>query len=251
MDNIPNLIHYKIFEPYKNLFAFTTTKQTLTSTNPRFTGDSNEIFSLNRKMLAEKIGIDQAQLVFPRQTHTDCVSAVSEIPENEITETDALVTTLNNICICVQTADCVPILLHEPTKKVIAVVHAGWRGTVKKILANTIQKMIVDYEASPHEIIAAIGPSIGPEIYEVGNEVVQSVKHAFPEYSELLKKKASGKFHFNLWEANRRILMKNNVLPKNIETLEECSFELNQKYFSARKEGVETGRMVSGIMLKF
>jgi hypothetical protein len=109
--------------------------------------------------------------------------------------------------------------------------------------------MILHYHVSPDKIVAAIGPSIGPKIYEVGDEVVQAVKTAFSEHSKLLDKKVSGRFHFNLWEANRQILLNNGVLTDNIEILEECSFELNHKYFSARKEGVQTGRMVSGIMM--
>jgi polyphenol oxidase len=79
------------------------------------------------------LGIQSAQLVFPRQTHTNYVVKSSEFPENEIKETDALVTNQPGICLCVQTADCVPILLFDPVEKVISAVHAGWRGTVKKL----------------------------------------------------------------------------------------------------------------------
>jgi polyphenol oxidase len=182
--------------------------------NPRFTGDSPEIFTNNRILLAEKLMIKPDQLVFPRQTHTNCVAEISDIPESEIKETDALVTNKSGICLCVQTADCVPILLYDPINNVIAAVHAGWRGTVKKITEIAVQKMVQKYNSFPQNIVAAIGPSICPEIYEVGNEVVEEVKKSIPNADILLHKNSSGKFHVNLWEANRQILLENGLHEK-------------------------------------
>ena len=248
MDNTQNFIRYKIFEPFKNIVAFTTTKQTLFESKSRFTGDSPDIFENSRKQLAKKLNVNANQLVFPRQTHTNCVAEISEIPESEIKEMDALITIKPEICICVQTADCVPILLFDPIKNVIAAVHAGWRGTVKKIIEVTLQKMISDHDSTAKNILAAIGPSIGPDFYEVGDEVIREAKKSIPNAEKTLHKNSSDKFHFNLWEANRQILLANGVLYQNIEILGECSFQNNEKYFSARKEGIDTGRMVSGIM---
>jgi hypothetical protein len=244
-----DLIYYKIFSGFENVIAFTSTKQTFDTLNPRFTGDSPEIFTNNRILLAEKLMIKPDQLVFPRQTHTNCVSEISDIPACEIKETDALVTNKSGICLCVQTADCVPILLYDPLNNVIAAVHAGWRGTVKKIAEIAVQKMVQKYNSSPENIVAAIGPSICPDIYEVGNEVVEEVKKSIPNADILLHKNSSGKFHVNLWEANRQILVENGLHKKNIEILGECSFTHDNKYFSARKDGLDTGRMVSGIMI--
>ena len=249
MNKNQGLIYYKIFRGFENVLAFTSTKQTFETKNPRFTGDSSEIFKQNRILLAEKLMIKPDQLVFPRQTHTNCVFEVSDIPETEIKETDALVTNKKGICLCVQTADCVPILLFDPVKNVIAAVHAGWRGTVNKIAEIAVQRMVQDYGSSPKNIIAAIGPSISPEIYEVGNEVVEEVRLSIPNAAISLHKNSSGKFHLNLWEANRQVLLQTGLQIKNIEILGECSFSESEKYYSARKEGVETGRMVSGIIL--
>ena len=249
MDKNSPLIQYKIFEAYKYLQAFTTTKQSLNAVNPRFTGDSSEIFDNSRNLLAAKLGIKSNQLIFPRQTHTNCVAGILEMPTKEIKETDALVTNKPGICLCVQTADCVPILLFDPAENVIAVVHAGWRGTVSKIVEVVVLKMMSDYQSSPENILAAIGPSISPEIYEVGDEVVNSVRESIPNSEITLRKNSSDKFHLDLWEANRQILVETGVLSKNIEILGECSFQNSNKYFSARKEGIDTGRMVSGVML--
>jgi polyphenol oxidase len=243
------LIYYKVFSGFENVVAFTSTKQTFDILNPRFTGDSADIFEYNRVLLAEKLMIKPEQLVFPRQTHTNCVAEISNIPENEIKETDALVTNQTGICLCVQTADCVPILLFDPMNNVIAAVHAGWRGTVKKIAEIAVQKMVMKYNSSPGNIVAAIGPSISADIYEVGNEVAEEVKKSIPNAEIVLHKNSLGKYHFNLWEANRQILLENGLKEKNIEILGECSFTESSKYFSARKEGIATGRMVSGIMI--
>ena len=249
MDKNNSLIQYKIFESFKNLLAFTTTKQTINEVNSRFTGDTLEIFESSRKNLAAKLGTTVNQFVFPRQTHTNCVAEISEIPSSEIKDTDALITNQSGICLCVQTADCVPILLFDPVKNVVAVVHAGWRGTVSKIVEVVVLKMMSDYKSSSENILAAIGPSISPEIYEVGDEVVNSVRESIPNSEIMLRKNSSSKFHFDLWEANRQLLLSIGILPKNIEILGECSFQNSNKYFSARKEGIDTGRMVSGVML--
>lgn len=244
-----DIIYYKIFRGFENVVAFTTTKQTFETKNPRFTGDSPDVFERNRILLAEKLMLKPEQLVFPRQTHTNCVAEISDIPSSEIKETDALVTNKTGICLCVQTADCVPILLFDPIKNVIGAVHAGWRGTVKKIAEIAVQKMVQNYGASPENIIAAIGPSISPDIYEVGDEVVEEVKKSIPNAETVLHQNSSGKFQLNLWEANRQVLLENGLQSKNIEILGECSFIETEKFYSARKEGIETGRMVSGIVI--
>ncbi len=243
------LIYYSIFAGFENVVAFTTTKQTFNRNNPRFTGDLPSIFENNRILLADKLMIKPDQLVFPRQTHSNCVAEISGIPDDEIRETDALVTNKRGICLCIQTADCVPILLFDPENNAIAAVHAGWRGTVKRISEKAILEMAQKYGSKPENIIAAIGPSISPDIYEVGDEVVQEVKKSVPNSHLLLHRKNSGKHHFNLWEANRQILMATGLHPAKIEILGECSFSETEKYYSARKEGLETGRMVSGIMI--
>ncbi len=249
MDKENGLNHYSIFLPYKNLLAFTTTKQMLEKEAPRFTGDSPEIFIENRDQLAKLLELKTSQLIFPRQTHTSCVAEILHVPKTEIKETDALVTNQVGICLCIQTADCVPILLFDPVKNVISAIHAGWRGTVKRIAGVAVLKMQKNYGSSPENILALIGPSIGPSIYEVGDEVVSEVKKNIPQAYKTLHKNSKGNFHFNLWEANRQVLLSFGLKAQNIEISGECSFTKNGKYFSARRDGVATGRMVSGIML--
>jgi len=243
------LTSYPIFSSYHNLIAFSSTKQTFQYQAPRFTGGVPDVFMENRKKLANILNINVSQLIFPQQTHSNCVVELHETPKNEITETDALITQQSGICLCIQTADCVPILLFDPLGKVIAAVHAGWRGTVKKIAETAVQKMIARFGTSPENILAAFGPSISPDVYEVGNEVVEEVLKNIPQAEKTLHENKNGKSNFNLWEANRQILLNCGLSGKNIEISRECSFTLSEKYFSARRDGANTGRMVSGIML--
>ena len=250
MDN-KNITTYRLFNGFTNLLAFTTTKQSIAERTPRYTGDSPTQFLNSRKQLAKELGLAPEQLLFPRQTHTNNVVEVRNIPISEIDNTDALITNLPGICICIQTADCVPVLLFDPVKKVVAAVHAGWRGTVKKIVAETISKMGANYQTESKNIVATIGVSIGPKIYEVGDEVINAVRKTVPNAEKTVHLNRSGKYHFNLWEANRQILIESGVNPENIETTGECSFEKSDKYFSARRNGIDTGRMATGIMLKY
>jgi YfiH family protein len=244
-----SLISYRLFEQLGNVIAFTTTRSTFTENDvPRFTGNPSKKTDENREKLAEVLKIKSGQLVFPRQTHSSYVAKIYGLPEEELEETDALITNQPGICLCVQTADCVPILLYDPKQKAVAAVHAGWRGTVKKIAGETIEKMKISYHSHPEDILAAVGPSIGPDVYEVGDEVVKAVRKNIPGSEKTLHKSNSGKFHLNLWEANRQILLECGLIPENIETLGECTFQRREKYYSARREGIETGRLVSGIM---
>ncbi len=243
-------LRYRLFADFKELEAFTTIKQSLPLVNPRFTGDLQEIYSESRRLLANKLNIETDCLIFPRQEHTNCVAKIEKQHNSEIKATDALITAKKGLCLCVQTADCVPILLFEPERKVIAAVHAGWRGTVKQIVRNVVEQMVADYGAGRSKILAAIGPSIGPGVYEVGHEVVEQVYASIPNAQEVLIHQPSGKYNLNLWEANKQLLLESGVLFSNVEMAGECTYSLSNRYFSARRDGVATGRMVSGIMLK-
>ncbi len=105
------------------------------------------------------------------------------------------------------------------------------------------------YQSNPKDILAVIGPSISPDIYEVGQEVVDSVRKEIPEPEKTLHVNVNGKYHFNLWEANLHLLGSAIISNRNIEIIGECSFTKSNSYFSARRDGTNTGRMVSGIML--
>ncbi len=245
-----SIISYPLFKGFHQVKAFTTVKQTITGdASPRFTGMPELSTEQNRKKLAGVLSIEAGQFVFPGQTHTNSVECLEEIPSGELKDTDALVTSQPGICLCVQTADCVPILMFDPVNNTVGAVHAGWRGTVGLIAGKVVFVLKHCFSSDPKNIKAVIGPSIGPEKYEVGNEVVEAVMKCIPNPEHSLELYPSGKYHFNLWEANRQVLLNSGIPEENIEISGYCTYTEEETFFSARRESIETGRLVSGIML--
>jgi YfiH family protein len=214
-------------------------------------GDTPENVQENRHRLALSLGITAAQLYFPAQTHSVHVKRVNPdtIPDS-LTDTDALISDVRGLCICVMSADCVPILLYDPEKKAVGAVHAGWRGTVGKILTATVHAMQEAFGTNPEHIKAGIGPSICPEVYEVGEEVLEAALQAFGRKENLItNENGHGKGYFNLWEANRIQLTSLGVPDKAIEVAGICTYRQSHQFFSARKSGNRAGRFAAGIML--
>jgi len=247
-----SVFKFESFREYKDIAHFVTTREGWVSgSNPRFTGDQESDYAAFRNELAASCNWDSDQFVFPRQTHSDhVVLATSSNKTTTISDTDALITNEPGLFVCVQTADCVPILLFDPKQKVVAAIHAGWRGTVSKISGKTIQLMTEKFGCQPSDIIAGIGPSIHIHAYEVGPEVVESVQSKFINSPALLKPSLTeGKAYFDLWEANKTVLIESGIPEENIEVMGLCSFEHSDLFYSARRDGLDTGRMVSGIRL--
>jgi YfiH family protein len=214
-------------------------------------GDTPLNVQENRSRLALSLGITPTQLFFPAQTHSIHVKRVeSGTSADSLTDTDALISNSPGLCICVMSADCVPILMYDPVSKAVAAVHAGWRGTVGKILTSTVKAMQAAFGTHPRDIIAGIGPSICPEVYEVGEEVVQAALAAFGTKQGLITKEdGQGKGYFNLWEANRLQLLDLGVAADSIEVAGICTYRQSHQFFSARKSGNRAGRFAAGIML--
>jgi polyphenol oxidase len=202
----------------------------------------------NRHLLAEALGIQDARLYFPSQVHkTRIVHVTPDTSKEELKETDALVTAERGICIAVMSADCVPILLADTRNKAIGAVHSGWRGTVARILEKTLQEMHAKFGTTGDGLLAAIGPSVSQESYEVGDEVVQAVYDAFGNENELVVLQANRKAKLDLWKANELQLLEFGVAPSRIEISNLCTVKNNHNFFSARKG--DAGRFAAGIML--
>ena len=247
-----SVFKFESFRKYKDITHFITTKEGWVSGNkPRFTGDQESDYSVFRKELAVSGDWDTNQFVFPRQTHSDrIVIATSETNTASIEDTDALITNESGLFVCVQTAYCVPVFLFYPQKKVVAAIHAGWKGTVSRIVQKTVQKMGEKFGCKSSDIVAGIGPSIHMHVYEIGPEVVDAVNTSFSNSAALLKPSLNeGRAYFDLWEANRTILIESGIPEENIEVMGLCSFEHAGLFYSARRDGTDTGRMVSGIKL--
>lgn len=246
-----SVFKFEGFKKYKNIAHFVTTKEGWVSGDkPRFTGDRETDYIEFRKELALSCQWDARRYIFARQTHSNHVAVVTSQNLTTISDTDALITNEPGVFVCVQTADCVPVLLFDPQQKVVAAIHAGWRGTVFKIAQKTVQRMTETFGCDPVNIIAGIGPSIHMHAYEVGREVVEAVEASFSNSPALLKPSLNeGKAYFDLWEANQTVLIESGIREENIEVMGLCSFEQAELFYSARREGVDTGRMVSGIRL--
>jgi YfiH family protein len=247
-----SVFKFESFKKYKDIAHFVTTREGwVTGQKPRFTGDQESEYAGFRQELAVSSESTTDRFIFPRQTHSDHVAvASSSVETTTIADTDALITNEPGLFVCVQTADCVPILIFDPVKKVVASVHAGWRGTVSKIALKTIRQMIAQFGSDPKDIVAGIGPSIHVHAYEVGPEVVKEVQKNFVHSTALLKPSlVEGKAYFDLWEANKMVLQESGIPEENIELMGLCSFEHVDLFYSARRDGLDTGRMVSAISL--
>lgn len=211
-----------------------------------YTGDDPEHVAASRLAYADALGIDVERMWFPRQVHGSDVLVVDSSMDSGA-EADAVVTDERNLLIGVSTADCVPILLYDPQKEVVAATHAGWRGTIANIAGKTVMRMCEVFSSDSSDILAMIGPSISPEAFEVGPEV----SNVFVETGfESCVLNGYAKPHVDLWSVNEQQLVKQGVLPKNIDKNTMCTFFNHEILFSARRLGIKSGRIVSAIMLR-
>ena len=197
-------------------------------------------------------------VVQAHQVH-GCEVAIIDRPgitREELEGYDALVTNIPGVAIGVRTADCIPILLYDPVRRAVAAVHAGWRGTLAKILRKTIFTMCREYGTQATDLRAVIGPGICKECFQVGEEVAVPFRTAGFPMDDIYSwngAKVEGELktghHIDLPEANRRILLEEGANPGNIRVSGLCTYETLSLY-SARREGPDCGRNISAIMLR-
>ncbi len=257
-----SLLKFKNLGHIPNLVHFITTRSGGVSLPPYnslnlglSTADNPDHVHVNRELLAGETGIAREHFLYASQIHSGDVKIIdsdaitSGILSNN-PRTDATITAVPGTCLMVMVADCVPILLFDPVKKVSAVIHAGWRGTVHSITSNTIHAMTEHFGCDPADILAGIGPSIGPCCYEVGEDVKEFVTQSFgTTKGYLVQKEPSAKPHFDLWYANYKQLTDNGVKPGNIEVSELCTKCHSDIFFSSRASGGITGRFAAGIFM--
>lgn len=264
--NYKNLLQFKIFDKYPHIVNFSTTrigggsKGEFASFNlGNFSDDDPVQIYKNRTTLARYFFMDVDKFITPHQTHSNRVvlidQALLESPKYEQIETlyscDALITRQTDIFLCATTADCTPILLFDPVTNSTAAIHAGWRGTVARIVENAVKAMVDNFGTNPSDIIAAIGPSIGVENYEVGKEVINEFKkNKFILNSKTARKYPHSKKTFlDVGEINREELIRLGVKKNNIEKTRYNTFKNARLFFSARRQSVHCGRMLTGIMI--
>lgn len=174
----------------------------------------------------------------------------------QIEGVDALITNSREVALMTYHADCPSIFLLDPIRKAIGLAHAGWRGTVLEIAAKTAQKMNERYGSRPEDLLAGIGPSIGPCCFEVGEDVAGIFEAMFPEYAnDIVHPKTEGqtgddgKWTVDLWEANRRILLDAGLREENITVTDLCTKCREEYFYSHRRQGNARGTMAAFIEL--
>jgi polyphenol oxidase len=236
--------------------------------------DERERVSANRKKFLVAVGAGKMPLVTLRQFHSDVVHLAAE-PSAEAPNADALITNVPGLLLGVQTADCVPILLADTKRRVVAAIHAGWRGTLARIAVKTLGRMRMEFGTRSGDLVAALGPAIGGSCYEVGAEVAQAFAMQFPPAADWFdgpfEQLAHGeeplwlpwltmmppghvppppRVQLDLHAANRWQLFDAGVPEKQIDVSDLCTACRTDLLFSYRREGAKTGRMMAVIGIK-
>lgn len=210
-------------------------------------GDLHENVVENRRRIFSVLERHPQSIFDVWQIHSNRVVFVNGprgVGEKHI-QADAILTKSSHVSLFMQFADCVPIMVYDPEQKIIGTIHAGWQGTVKRIIQETINYMVEKMNSNPANILAGIGPSIGPDHYEVGNNVLEMVDSNLKEFKNEVVSQKNGKFYFNLWEANRLLLQQCGV--RQIEVSNLCTACNLGEWYSYRLEGQKSGRF--GILL--
>lgn len=209
----------------------------------RTRGDCPETIQKNYDTIAKQMGFDTDKLRLTSQVHGDVVLKVAEgygLFNQPNIDCDALITDVAGISLVVYTADCVPILLCDPQRRCIAAIHAGWRGTSVNIVHKTIDRLYQEYGSSPENIVAAIGPAIGRCCYEVGEEVVSALSGLYPQAGDTMSRTDS-KWHADLKDMNRALMVQAGVLPQNISVDGHCTRCNPELFWSHRRHGDRRG----------
>lgn len=205
-------------------------------------GDSRANVIENRKRIFDVMDRKVESIFDVWQVHgTEVICPDHPRPLNDPhQQADIILTDKPEITLFMRFADCVPIFLYDPRKNVIGIVHAGWQGTVKKAVNVAVQKMKINFGCVAQDIQAGIGPSIGPDHYEVGEEVIHKARNTFKNEIDDVLINLDGKIHFDLWKANRINLEREGV--GSIETAEICTACGTENWYSHRAENGKTGR---------
>lgn len=206
-------------------------------------GDSAGNVRRNHELMYTALGVDREKVVSTWQVHgVEVVYAGAPIKNRRwAAPADALITDQPGLALVMRYADCTPVVAYDPAKGVVGIAHAGWRGTVDGMASRLIQAMVLAFDCRPSDLLAGIGPSIGPDRYQVGEEVVAAVQARFGTTDGLIKRdSADGTAYFNLWEANRRDLLSAGV--EQTEVMGICTATRTDEFFSHRAERGKTGR---------
>jgi hypothetical protein len=253
-ENLP-FYQFEILSRVEGIGHIVTTRSGGVSPPPRDSlnlsfgnGDKKAHIQKNLEVLSRAIGIASNHIITANQVHGSRVKVVSHLDNDGPDDSDALITAATGICVMVLTADCVPILLCDPARRVVGAVHAGWKGTLEGIAQKAVDVFVQNFGAQPQDMMAGIGPSIGPCCFEVGPEVEARFIETWGTW-DLRRGKKEGKNHIDLWNANARQLIHAGIPESQIEIANLCTCHNVDTFFSYRSEGATTGRFGTGIYL--
>lgn len=217
-------------------------------------GDKEEAVRENFRRMAHVLGVEPGDMVCSKQTHTTNVRVVTEEDRGkgitkslDYTDVDGLITNVPGLCLVTFYADCVPLFFVDPVHRAIGLSHSGWRGTVGKIGKVTVEMMQKEYGTNPKDVIAAVGPSICQDCYEVSEDVILEFQKAFEEkyWEKLFYKKKNGKYQLNLWEANHIIFLEAGIKEDHISVPGICTCCNPEFLFSHRASHGRRGNLAA------
>ena len=255
------VLHFYDFGP--EVKAFSTTRQGGCSEGNygqfninRYCGDSPEHIAQNRQALCQLLDIDDRHLLMPHQVHltevatidADFLRLTADERQQRLEGVDAIMTDMSGVCVGVSTADCIPVLLYDAEKHAVCAIHAGWRGTVARIVEKAVKAMTATYGTNPSNLVAQIGPGISLDSFEVGDEVYDAFAQAGFNMQSISERRE--KWHINLPLCNKLQLMAMGVKPEQICMSDICTYKSHDTFFSARRLGINSGRIFTAILMK-
>lgn len=259
-----NLLTYSNLNRFtEDILHFSSTRQGGVSSGEydslnlgNFSDESRENIIHNRQLLCDALNIPFNRLIGAHQVHGNSVKLVDNslldledsVRKASLEGFDALICQTPGICISATTADCVPILLFDPITRSIAAIHSGWRSTLNNIVGCTIDALKQNFGVKPTDLVAAVGPCISGAVYEVGCELESQFHINGFDTHQFFIQKNEDKFLFNIRLAVQKQLETAGV--SDIEVSPHCTFSEPDLFFSARRQGIHSGRMLSGICLK-
>jgi YfiH family protein len=205
-------------------------------------GDTQTDVRENHRRMYDTLKVDGSRACTVWQVHSaDTVVVKGPVPQRRwLARADGMVTDCSALPLTMRFADCTPIVLYDPVRHIAGLAHAGWRGTVRGAAVSALKTMQAAFGSRPQDVQAGIGPSIGPERYQVGEEVVEQVRQAFGTLDGLIRRADDGSAYLNLWAANRLALERAGVT--HIEVAGICTASHTDEFFSHRAEAGRTGR---------
>lgn len=242
-----DIIRSKIFKQFPEISFGFSPKFALERPDPFYfnlslsVGDDANAVNENREAFFMELGLSTSQIALQMQVHSDIITIVEK--PGLVGESDALITNKTNLGLAISAADCTPIFIFDKSKKIIAGIHSGWRGTEKKIALKTLRKLVDEFDTKIEDLFVYVGPSISHKNYEIGPEVAAL-------FSTDYVLKIDGKLYLDVLSANVDMIEEFGVPINQIEISPYCSYKEKDLLHSFRRDGNNSGRHLGVISLK-